>query len=189
MSNLVWSWRNAAFGALSSSVAVVVIVSGEVENGLNLLIGAIPAAVLGLPPERKDRRRVMVIGVLFAVSVLIGSVLAQWAPVAVVGMFLMGLGAALLATRKAFGWVVLTVCLPLAGTGLTYDGLDEAAGVGALFVAGSAIAFLAALCFPQYDDPAPKRPPLLGIAAARGYGVRLGLGRGDSNRYRLLLRS
>ena len=42
----------------------------------------------------------MVIGVLFAVSVLVGSVLAQWAPVAVVGMFLMGLGAALLATRR-----------------------------------------------------------------------------------------
>ena len=53
MSNLVWSWRNAAFGALISSVAVVVILFGEVENGLYLLIGAIPAAILGLPPRRK----------------------------------------------------------------------------------------------------------------------------------------
>ena len=120
MSNLVWSWRNAAFGALMSSVAVVVIVFGEVENGLYLLIGAIPAAILGLPPHRKDRRKVMVVGVLFAVSVMIGSILAQWAAVAVVGMFLMGLGAALLATRKVFGYAVLTTCLPLAATGLTY---------------------------------------------------------------------
>ena len=118
MSNLVWSWRNAAFGALMSSVAVVVILSGEVENGLYLLIGALPAAILGLPPRRSDRRRVMIIGVLFAVSVLVGSVLAQWAAVAVVGMFLMGLGAALLATRKIFGYAVLTICLPLAATGL-----------------------------------------------------------------------
>ena len=175
MSNLVWSWRNAAFGAVMSSVAVVVILFGDVGNGLNLLLGAIPAAILGLPPHREDRRRVMVIGVLFAVSVLIGSILAQWAAVAVVGMFLMGLGAALLATRRLFGYAVLTICLPLAGTGLTYDGLDESAGVSALFLTGSAIAFVGALCFPEYDAPAPVSRPLLTIAAARDYGVRLGL--------------
>jgi hypothetical protein len=175
MSNLVWSWRNAAFGALMSSVAVVVILSGEVENGLYLLIGALPAAILGLPPRRSDRRRVIVIGVLFAVSVMVGSVLAQWAPVAVVGMFLMGLGAALLATRKIFGYAVLTICLPLASTGLTYHGLDESLGVSALFITGSAIAFVVALCFPEYDDPLPPEPPLLSITAAQRYGVRLGL--------------
>ena len=175
MSNLVWSWRNAGFGAVISCVAVVVIVFGDVESGLYLLIGAIPAAVLGLPPDRKDRRKVMVIGVLFAVSVMIGSVLAQWAAVAVVGMFLMGLGAALLATRRAFGYAVLTICLPLAATGLTFDGLDESAGVSALFLTGSAIAFLGALCFPEYDVPAQAEPPLLSITAAKGYGVRLGL--------------
>jgi hypothetical protein len=173
--NLAWSWRNAAFGAVISTVAVIVIVTGHVENGLYLLIGAIPAAILGLPPQRKERRKVFVIGALFAVSVMIGSILAQWAPVAVVGMFLMGLGAALLATRKALGYAVLTICLPLAATGLTYDGLDESAGVCALFIIGSAIALVGALCFPEYHDPAPAEPPLLSVAAARDYGVRLGL--------------
>ena len=174
-SNLVWSWRNAAFGAVISTVAVIVIVSGEVEDGLYLLIGAIPAAILGLPPHRKDRRKVIIIGALFAVSVMVGSILAQWAAVAVVGMFLMGLGAALLATRKELGYAVLTICLPLAATGLTYDGLDDSAGVCALFIIGSAIAFLGAICFPEYQAPAPVDPPLLGFAAARDYGVRLGL--------------
>ena len=67
MSNLVWSWRNAAFGALISSVAVIVIQTGTSRTGLYLLIGAIPAAILGLPPRRTDRRKVLVIGVLFAV--------------------------------------------------------------------------------------------------------------------------
>ena len=79
----------------------------------------------------------IIIGALFAVSVMVGSVLAQWAAVAVVGMFLMGLGAALLATRKELGYAVLTICLPLAATGLTYDGLDESVGVTALFIIGS----------------------------------------------------
>jgi hypothetical protein len=106
---------------------------------------------------------------------MIGSIVAQWAAVAVVGMFLMGLGAALLATRREFGYAVLTICLPLAATGLTYDGLDESAGVSALFVLGSAIAFVGALCFPEYEAPAPVEPPLMTLAAARGYGVRLGL--------------
>ena len=139
--NLVWSWRNAAFGAVISAVAVIVIVTGDVEHGLYLLIGAIPAAILGLPPHRTDRRKVIIIGALFAVSVMVGSILAQWAAVAVVGMFLMSLGAALLATRKELGYAVLTICLPLAATGLTYDGLDDSAGVSALFIIGSAIAF------------------------------------------------
>ena len=34
---------------------------------------------------------------------------------------------------------------------------------------------MVALCFPEYDDPAPVEPPLLSIAAAQRYGVRLGL--------------
>ena len=57
MRNIVWSWRNAAFGAVMSTVAVIVIVTRDVENGLNLLVGAIPAAILGLPPiARTDGR-------------------------------------------------------------------------------------------------------------------------------------
>ena len=87
----------------------------------------------------------------------------------------MGLGASLLATRRTFGYAVLTICLPLAATGLTFDGLDESAGVSALFLTGSAIAFAVALCFPDYDDPAPAEPPLLSVPAAQRYGVRLGL--------------
>jgi hypothetical protein len=174
--NLVWSWRNAAFGAVISTVAVIVIVTGNVEDGLYLLIGAIPAAILGLPPHRKDRRKVIIIGALFAVSVMVGSILAQWAAVAVVGMFLMGLGAALLATRKELGYAVLTICLPLAATGLTYDGLDESVGVSALFVIGSAIAFLGALCFPEYQAPPPAEPPLLTIAAALATAIGFSFG-------------
>ena len=34
---------------------------------------------------------------------------------------------------------------------------------------------MGALCFPEYDDPAPAEPPLLSLTEAKGYGVRLGL--------------
>jgi uncharacterized membrane protein YccC len=175
MKNIAWSWRNAAFGAVISSVAAIFIAFGHVETGLALLIGAIPAAILGLPPRRKDRRQVLIVGILFGVSQLLGSILAQWTVVAVVGMFLLGLGAALLTTRNPIGFVVLTLCLPLAGVGLTYTGVEESIGVSSLFVLGSAIAFVGALCFPEYEGPPPPNPPLLSMAVARDYGVRLGL--------------
>src|SRR3954453_11182754 len=166
MRNVAWDWRNAAFGAVISSVGAIVIALGHIETGLGLLIGAIPAAILGLPPRRRDRRRVLVVGILFGASQMFGSILTQWTPGAVVGMFFLGVGAALLTTRSAIGWVVLTLCLPLAGIGLTYVGLAESAGVSFLFILGSAIAFVGALCFPEREAPSLQDPPLLEMRVA-----------------------
>ena len=175
MKNIDWNWRNAAFGAAISSVAAIFIAFDHVENGLYLLIGAIPAAIIGLPPLRKDRRKVLIVGILFGVSVVIGAFLAQWAVLAVVGMFLIGLGAALLAARKPIGLPVLTICLPLAGIGLTYTDFGTGVGVGLLFLVGSVIALVAALAFPEFKAPVHPDPPLLSTAVARDYGLRLGL--------------
>jgi uncharacterized membrane protein YccC len=44
-----------------------------------------------------------------------------------------------------------------------------------LFILGSALAFVAAMCFREYEAPAPVAPPLASIAWAREYGVRVGL--------------
>ena len=173
--NILWSWRNAAFGAVISSVGALAIALDHVETGLYLLIGMIPAAIIGLPPLRRERRKVLVVGILFAVSVVTGSLLAQWAPLAVAGMFLIGLGAALLAAKKPIGLAVLTICLPLTGIGLTYTTLETGFDVSLLFVIGSAIAFAAALAFPEQKAPARPDPPLLSMAMAREYGLRLGL--------------
>ena len=173
--NILWNWRNAAFGAVISALAALVIVLGEVENGLYLLIGAIPAAIIGLPPLRKDRRRVLIVGILFGVSVVIGALLAQWSALAVVGMFLIGFGAAFLAAKKPIGLAILTICVPLAGIGLTYTDFGTGVGVGLLFILGSVIAFIAALAFPEFNAPARTEPPLLSIAMARDFGIRLGL--------------
>lgn len=173
--NILWNWRNAAFGAVISSIAALVIVLGQVENGLYLLIGAIPAAILGLPPLRKDRRKVLIIGILFSVSVVMGALLAQWAVLAVIGMFLIGLGAALLAAKKPIGFPVLTICLPLAGIGLTYTDFGTGVVVGLLFIVGSVIALIAALAFPEFEAPVRPDPPLLSTAVARDFGLRLGL--------------
>ena len=94
---IAWNWRFAGFGAAMGLVAVVMVFAGEVLTGTYLLIGSVPAAVVGLAPQRDARRPVLIVGVLFGVSILLGSILAVWVPLAVVGMFVVGYLAALVA--------------------------------------------------------------------------------------------
>jgi hypothetical protein len=56
---------------------------------------------------------------------MLGSFMAQWAIVAIPGMFLLafGAGAALLLSRRSLSTIALTICLPLAVVGLSYQGL------------------------------------------------------------------
>jgi hypothetical protein len=172
---LAWSWRDATFGLVISAVAFVVIATDHVSSGLNLLLGALPAAVIGLGPTRAKRLGLVVVGVLFGLFVVVGSFIAQWALVAVLGMFALALGAALLAARRPLGMVALNLCVPLAGIGLSYAGLASSFGLGLLIIAGSVVAFGWSLCFPAYAQAESPRPPLMSAAGARDYGLRLGL--------------
>ena len=54
---------------------------------------------------------------------MLSSFMAQWAIVAIPGMFLVTFGAALLLSRRSLSTVALTICLPFAGVGLSYQGL------------------------------------------------------------------
>ena len=117
MKNIAWSWRNDLFGALLASIGSVVIATGHVKTGLPLLFGALPAAIIGLLPTRRARRMLVVIGVLFGLSMMAGSFVAQWWWPAVPAMFVFGLGGALLAARNRLGLLALNLCVPLAGTG------------------------------------------------------------------------
>jgi hypothetical protein len=68
---------------------------------------------------------------------LIASILAQNDMVAVVGIFLVAYGSAVLASHKQFGTVVMVLCAPVVAIGLSYSDLGEAAGMGAFMLAGS----------------------------------------------------
>ena len=54
---------------------------------------------------------------------MLSSFMAQWAIVAIQGMFLLAFGAALLLSRRSLSTIALTICLPLAVVGLSYQGL------------------------------------------------------------------
>jgi hypothetical protein len=62
--NLVWSWRNALFTAGIAAIPVLIIATGHVEAGLSLLLGALPASIMGLPSTCKQHRKMIVIGIL-----------------------------------------------------------------------------------------------------------------------------
>jgi len=173
--NIVWSWRDAGFGVVIAAVATIVIATGRVDVGLSLLVGAMPAAVIGLLPTRKARSKTVGVGILFGGFIMLGSFLAQWAAVAVIGMFALGMASALLAAKRPFGMIALSLCLPLAGVGLSYAGLENSVGLGLLIVFGSVVAYLWSLLLPEFTATASPKAPLMSPVLARSYGIRLGL--------------
>jgi len=67
--NIVWSWWDARFGAVITAIPFVVIITGYVEAGLSLLIGSLSAALIGLLPTRAQRRKLVVMGLLWYDSI------------------------------------------------------------------------------------------------------------------------
>lgn len=173
--NLMWNWRDAAFGAALAVPGVTVIVSGNESVGIPLLFGALPAAIVGLQPQRNRRWILVVIGALFAGSVLVGAVLATSALLAVIGMFVLAIGASALAASRPLGLIAMNLCVPLAGIGLSFDDVSGAVSFGLLILAGSVVAYLTSLVFPPFS--APNRPPrsTLSREQAGTYGLQLGL--------------
>ena len=173
--NVSWSWRQALFGAVVSVIGATVIALGQVHAGLGLLFGALPAAIVGLGPTRRQRLRILIMGALFGVSLMAGSVLAQWPIIAVLGMFALALGASLLASNRPLGLLALSLCVPLAGIGLSYAGINHSIGFSATIIGGSAIAYLLSMAFPEYTAAQRPRPRLMSRPEAWDYGIRFGM--------------
>ncbi len=170
---LLWSWSHALLGLLYAAPAVTVMFVDPTQ-AIALAVGVLPAAAVGLPGPRRGRAAIVVLGLLCGVSMVVGSVLALVPVLAVPAIFALAVGAALLAPRGPLGRVGLTLCLPLIGIGLSFDGIGSAAGAAGLMALGSVYACAVSLVWPA----GPGRP-----AAHRGrattksldYGVRLGL--------------
>ncbi|MPZ08453.1 MAG: hypothetical protein GEU26_18915 [Nitrososphaeraceae archaeon] len=66
-------------------------------------------------------------------------------------MFLLAFGSSLLASSRPFGAIALILCVPVAGVGLSYGGLENSMGLGLLIIVGSIIAYGWSLCFKEHD--------------------------------------
>lgn len=169
---IAWSWQGALLGALCVLPAAAVAAT-DPQRGLALAVGVLPAAIVGVPPQRRRRVGLVVVGALTGIGIFVGSALAGVPVVAVAAIFLFGVGAALLAARWPLGRIVMVLSLPLVGVGLSYDDIGKGAGLALLMVAGSAYAWLVSLAWPERKPPAREAsPPSTGPTL--DYGLRLG---------------
>lgn len=179
--NIAWHPRTALLGALATVPAAVVIALGNVSGGLGFAIGVLPAAVIGVQPRLRDRRRTLFVGALFGALLVIGSLVGHNDVVAVLAMFVLPVLAAQLAARRAVGLVIMTIGLPLIAVGLSFTSFADGLGAGLSILLGSAFACaLSCITWIWRERPEPPRPQpvLLASQHALSYGISLGLAAG-----------
>lgn len=171
--NLVWDWPVAALCAVYALPAAAVALSDR-QRGIALAVGVLPGALAGLPPRRRGRLAIVVLGGAIGVPMFLGGLLADVPVLAVVTIAALGVGAAAIAARFRLGTIAMTLCLPMFGVGLSYPEVGKAAGAAGLMILGSVFACLVSMLWPERPPPTRPggRPP--GAAPTLGYGVRLG---------------
>jgi uncharacterized membrane protein YccC len=172
--DLAWSGRGAIYGLLLAAPGAVVIAIGDVKPGVELLVGTLVAALIGVQPSRAKRKAVLVVGLLFAVSVSLGALLATEPWLAVPGIAVVAAAAARAAAEKRLGVLAMNLCLPIMGIGFSYD-VAGAVGFGLLILAGTIYGYLISLAFEEYPPPSAPEQGMLSRDEARGYGVVLAL--------------
>jgi Fusaric acid resistance protein-like len=172
---VAWSSAAAGRGALFALPAAVVALQ-DPGRGLALALGVLPAALLGLAPTRRARLGIPVAGLCVGLPMVLGSLLTHSDWLAVSGVFGFAVAAAQLASRRRLGLVVMSLCLPMVGAGLSYPELDQAAGFALLILCGSLYACLLAVLWSERPAPAapPQPAPLTDRRTALDYGLRLG---------------
>lgn len=97
---MAWSWPDAGRCAICAIPAALVTATDDPSKGLAWAIGILPAALIGMAPTRRARAKVMLVGALFGLSIVVGSLLARNAVVAMLGILLAAYGSAVLAARQ-----------------------------------------------------------------------------------------
>lgn len=158
----------------AAAIPAVVVAFSDIGGAAALGVGVLPAAVVGIPPKRKQRIVLLIAGLLIGVPMMAGSLVAPVPVVAVPVIFGLALGAVLLAGTARFarlGMLMMTLAVPMVGVGLSYDSVGESARLTALFVGGSVLVWVIALVIPE-REPTPKDTPP--GAPGLDYGIRLG---------------
>ena len=171
---LSWDASGLLLGGVYALPAAALLFN-DIPRGLALAVGTIPAAVAGLAPTRRARRKTAFLGVFVGVPILLGSALAAVPWLAVVALFFLAVGAVVLARRSGpLGIVVLNLGVPMVAVGFSYDEITTGVTLALIMVAGSISACLLSLLWPEFPVPkaaAQPRPSPPSLA----YGVRLGL--------------
>lgn len=168
-----WHWSFFLLGLVYAVPAMAVTPLHPVA-GLGLAVGVMPVAAFNLPMFRRGRRIIPAIGAVSAGCFVAGSLLAQNAIVAVVGMFVLAMGFTLWARTSRAGVLALLLCLPMIGIALSLTDVILAAFVAGLVLLGSLYGWGVAMLWPEHQIPAPVRDGNPSRTEAVTYGILLG---------------
>ena len=171
---LTWRWSRFGLGLLFALPAMIV-APFHPTLGVALGVGVIPAAAFGLPPHRRARAIIPIVGTLSAIGLLVGALLTKWPVVAVVAVFGLAIIASLNAPRGRIGQLLLVLVLPMTGIGLSFSLSSSTGAFAACIVAGSVYAWLVSLLWPERDERARAASPLPRGHALWIYGILLGM--------------
>ena len=155
------------------ALPAVLVVPWNPDLGLGLAIGILPVAAVVTTPRRRGRVVSLLVATVCGLSLTLGSLLAQNAVLAMVRLFGLGLGAALLASRRRAGRLGVQLAFPLVGIGLSFA-FPASVPVAGLMILGGAYAWAVSLLWPERPMPARNAAPLMTKRDALDYGIRLG---------------
>ena len=170
---IVWSRSALLRGTLLGAPAAAV-TALDPQLGAVLAIGVLPVAAAPLAPLRRARIRVGLVGFVAAVSLLVGGLLAQWPPLAVVGILVIAPLAAHLSVSRPPVLLTLTLALPLMAVGFSYPGISDAAPLAGALCLGAAYATAVSMLWPQRPSETTAPPPVLPRQAVLRYGYAAG---------------
>jgi hypothetical protein len=188
---IVWDWRGAARGALSALPGGATVFV-DISLGIVLALGSLIVAMLGVPPRRRTRPRLGLVGVAFAMAYSLGSILGLSEVAAVTGITVLAYLGAVFSVRKPVARLLPALLLPGIALGMNHPAPGGFVAAG-LLLAGCAWATLVTYAWPESQPPSvnatppepasdPDRPRArraahlyaFGFAAAAGIGLALG---------------
>jgi hypothetical protein len=169
---IVWDWSRFGLGVVLALPAIIGLIF-DINTGLALAVGILPVVALPLAPLRRARIQSLVIAAIAGVSLVVGSLLGRNAFVAVVGLFVICLGASLAALQSRAGQLALSFVAPLAGMGLSFES-GKVSVVAGLMILSGAYAWAISLLWPERPATAQHESRAQTRREALDYGIRLG---------------
>jgi len=149
---ITWDWSGAARGALSALPGGAIVLA-DVTLGVVVALGSLVVAMLGVPPVRKHRARLGLVGLGFAAAYALGSVLGLWSVAAIAGLVVLAYLGAEVSVRKPAARLLPALLLPALALEMNHPAPGGLVAAGVM-LAGCAWATVATYAWPESQPPA-----------------------------------